>query len=183
MLRFSHQHHSSRDEAAHERGATLVETAVVAPLLILLLIGIVDLGWVFNDTISLRQGAREGARSAVVSTIGTDSSCPSTGFTGAEGSDTDKLFCLVKDRVGLDQADTRVKLDFEGSNFTAQDSLAVCVMYPIGSLSGLLDTFLSGAFKTEVQMRVELTGANLVEAQESPLPGEDWSWCQAEVTS
>lgn len=161
----------------------MVEMAFVAPLLLLLLVGIIDFGMVFNDTISMRQGARDGARSAVVSTVGTDSTCSLTGFSGVDGSDTDRLFCLIKDRTGLADSATRVKVDFEGSSFTAGKSLSVCVMTPIASLTGVTAPFLSGAFKTEVQMRVEKTTAVLAEAQESPLSGQDWNWCQAEATA
>jgi len=142
----------------------------------------VDFGFVLNDTISLRQGARDGARHAVVSNVGTNSSCTLTGFAGVDGSDTDRIFCLVKERVGLNHTNFRVKIDFE-TTFTAKKSLAVCVMYPIRSVSGLSAPFLSGAFKTEVQMRIEETNVVITEAQETALTGQNWSWCVAEVTS
>jgi Flp pilus assembly protein TadG len=48
-----------------ERGQSLVELALVLPLLILLLTGMVDLGRAFYGFISITNGAREGARYAV----------------------------------------------------------------------------------------------------------------------
>jgi Flp pilus assembly protein TadG len=45
-----------------ERGQSLVELALVLPLLILLLSGMVDLGRAFYGYISITNGAREGAR-------------------------------------------------------------------------------------------------------------------------
>ena len=45
-----------------ERGAVAVEMAIVLPLLLMLLIGTIEFGRVFNIQISLSQAAREGAR-------------------------------------------------------------------------------------------------------------------------
>lgn len=56
---------------AHERGATLVEFAFVAPLLLVLLIGIVDFGWFISQQQDVRHGAREAARLATVNTAST----------------------------------------------------------------------------------------------------------------
>ena len=49
-----------------ERGAALVEFAIVFPLFFLLVSGIIDFGLAFSDLNSTRQGVREGARQAVV---------------------------------------------------------------------------------------------------------------------
>ena len=48
----------------NEFGVALVEFALVAPILILLVLGIVEFGWVFNGFVSLNGAAREGARYA-----------------------------------------------------------------------------------------------------------------------
>ena len=55
-----------RRHAKSERGAALVEAALVMPLLILLLMGIVEFGWAFTQTMEIRHAAREGARIAAV---------------------------------------------------------------------------------------------------------------------
>ena len=49
-----------------ERGAVAVEMAVVLPLLLLILIGTMEFGRVFNVQNSLTQAAREGARHAAI---------------------------------------------------------------------------------------------------------------------
>jgi Flp pilus assembly protein TadG len=49
-----------------DRGANLVEFAVVMPLLILLLIGIVELGWGLAQQLDVRHKARETLRLAIV---------------------------------------------------------------------------------------------------------------------
>lgn len=45
-----------------ERGAAAVEFALVVPLLLIVLLAIIDFGWVFNRQLTLTQAAREGAR-------------------------------------------------------------------------------------------------------------------------
>jgi len=47
-------------------GATTVELALVAPLLIFLLFGIIEFGLMVKDVVGLNQAAREGARVAAV---------------------------------------------------------------------------------------------------------------------
>lgn len=46
----------------NERGAAAVEFAIILPLLMTLLLGIIEFGYLFNQQISLTQAAREGAR-------------------------------------------------------------------------------------------------------------------------
>lgn len=48
-----------------ERGATLVEAAIVVPLFFLLVFGLIEFGLGFKDWLSLNHGAREGARVSV----------------------------------------------------------------------------------------------------------------------
>ena len=47
-------------------GAALVEFALVAPLLILFLFGIIEFGSVFSQVLDVRHGAREGSRLVAV---------------------------------------------------------------------------------------------------------------------
>ena len=51
-----------------DRGAAAVEMALVMPLLILMVMGIIDFGRIFNGEIQLSQAAREGARIAALGT-------------------------------------------------------------------------------------------------------------------
>jgi Flp pilus assembly protein TadG len=49
-----------------ERGAALVEFALVLPLLLVLVFGIIEASWAFGQQNDIRHGAREGARLAAV---------------------------------------------------------------------------------------------------------------------
>src|SRR5450759_3862644 len=53
-------------DRAPDRGAAAVEFALVVLPLLLLVMGLLDSARFFCDSVSLRQGAREGARQAVV---------------------------------------------------------------------------------------------------------------------
>ena len=53
---------NGRDERGSDHGAAAVELALVLPLLILLVGGIIDFGFAFNSQISLTHAAREGVR-------------------------------------------------------------------------------------------------------------------------
>ena len=46
----------------NQRGASAVEFAIVLPLLLTILLGIIEFGFLFNQQISLTQAARESAR-------------------------------------------------------------------------------------------------------------------------
>lgn len=48
--------------ASGQRGATLIEMAIVMPVLVLLLVGILEVGMAFKDYLTVSFSAREGAR-------------------------------------------------------------------------------------------------------------------------
>lgn len=54
------------------RGAAVVEFAVVLPLLLLILFGIIEYGWIFMVRQTLTSAAREGCRVAVLQTATPD---------------------------------------------------------------------------------------------------------------
>lgn len=53
----------------NEQGQSLVEFALVLPLLVILLVGILEFGWLYNGQITLTSAAREGARVAAVQDV------------------------------------------------------------------------------------------------------------------
>jgi Flp pilus assembly protein TadG len=56
----------------HERGQTMVEFAVVLPVLALLLFGVIQFGIAFNNYVTLTDAVRAGARKAAVSREASD---------------------------------------------------------------------------------------------------------------
>jgi hypothetical protein len=158
-----------------EGGASAVEMALVAPILVILLAGIVDFGLVFNDLMSLRQGVGAGVRQGVVAQGGSNASCPLTGAAAAP-TETKKLMCLTKSLVGLPTVSTRTKVAFPGSKLKG-GSLIVCAQSPLESATTVFSPLLSGALKAEVQMRIEQDLSSYGSASETALAGSDWSWC------
>lgn len=141
----------------------------------LVMFGIAEYGIAFNNLNNLRQGTREGARQAVVATAEPDTSCPLTGVT--PNTATHELLCLIKDRVGLDPEQLRVKLAFATTNDEGE-SLLVCTQYPLESITGIFSAFLDGRVQTtEVRMRIETTDEDYEEAAETPVTGSNWDWC------
>lgn len=57
----------------NEKGQSMVEFAIVLPILLLLICGIMDFGWLYYNQLALMNSVREGARYAVV--ISTDMDC------------------------------------------------------------------------------------------------------------
>jgi Flp pilus assembly protein TadG len=64
-----------------ERGAAAVEFALVAPLLIMLVMGVVSYGYMLSFRQALSQGAAEGARAAAVSPYPTAATKQNSGLT------------------------------------------------------------------------------------------------------
>jgi Flp pilus assembly protein TadG len=54
-----------RDNGHGRRGAAMVEMAIVLPLLLLLLLGIIEWGWIFFKVSQVNQAARHGVRVAI----------------------------------------------------------------------------------------------------------------------
>jgi len=55
-----------------ERGQTMTEFTMVLPILVVLLLGIVQFGIIFNHYVTLTDAVRAGARKAVVSRLSAD---------------------------------------------------------------------------------------------------------------
>jgi hypothetical protein len=134
-------HRRRRDQ----RGATLVEFAFVLPVFILFLFAIIDFGWLFTQFLDVKQGAREGARLAIVN------DCPNLSGLACSDELVEKICARTSD---LADADTKVTLRKppEDSGITAE----VKVEYPARSLTGMMAVFMNDRTLTAtVRMRRE----------------------------
>lgn len=165
-----------RPAAADDTGASAVEMALILPVLVLFLAGIMDFGIVFNNLMGVRQGLSAGVRQGVVAQSGTSSTCVMTG-AGSAPEQTKRLICLLKSGIGLDPADTRINVYFPAAK-TKGGSLVICAQYPMESSTTLLSPIINGRLTSKVAMRIEQDLSAFASASETPLPGGDWSWCR-----
>lgn len=174
----------------------MVEFALILPLLILVVFGVIEFGATFNDYQAVRQGTREAARAGAVGNFGpayneepASSDCHLTG--AALATDNIKnLICLTKSQIGLNGEDVRVKVisgasDFTGSGtFAKEDSIIVCAQYKLQSITSLFSPFLGGKYlRTKASIRIEKTDIVATGDAETPPSGGDWSWCTVSSSS
>ena len=139
-----------------------MEFALILPLVLLLLVGIIEFGISYNSTISMRSGVREGARLAVVDDVKNAPSCEINGVTitsSASPPDSSAaaqaLVCKTKARIGLDQSRVKVRVTVPAAAKIG-DEISVCASYPLKSITGLLGPFIDGkTLKSTVTMRLE----------------------------
>ena len=153
-----------------ERGASAVEFALVMPILFLLVFGIIDYGLLFFDSIGLRQGAREGARQAVV--VRYDANCTS-GSVGA------KIACTTKRATGTTLGSPMVRVPAPVGGWVQGKQLVVCVQVKEKSLTGFVPFPASGIIKTKTIMSIEnaTTAVDPTYTSDAAPSGGDWSWC------
>lgn len=134
-----------------ENGAALVEFAVLAPLLILLVLGIVEFGWLFGQFNDVRHGAREGGRFAAVA---------SAPFVAA---DVYARICSAMDGLdaGMETIDIVIGYSDTSNDGTIGpgDTGTVQITATVGSLSGLglIEAFLPDDLTSSVEFRLEQT--------------------------
>lgn len=163
-----------------DHGAAAVEFALVTPLLVVILFGIIDYGIWFADSISARQAVRDAARSGATEQFG--ASC-------GTGGDLEALACTVKSTMGQISGTTAVRIELAPSPTAASGitwaqgaTLRVCAATQHQTLMPLVPFPNNGVSVTRVDMPIEsATAANLavripylVDADPS---GSGWSWC------
>jgi Flp pilus assembly protein TadG len=122
----------------NERGQTMVEFAVVLPVLALLLFGVIQFGIAFNNYITLTDAVRAGARKAAVSR---NESNPSA---AAEDE-------VRRSAAGLDSKTLKVSVT---SDWKPTHDVMVSANYPYDiHLLGIV--VMSGQLKSQTTERVE----------------------------
>jgi hypothetical protein len=167
---------SRRVAERREEGAAAVEFALVVPLLMLLVFGIIDYGIWFNDSVAMRQGVREAARQGVVANFGS-ADCDLSGVTG--GNDNSRaLVCTVKDRTGALSGEPQVMVKAP-QGWVRGAPLVVCSQMKVSTATGVVPLPNDKIIETRVEMAIEQVppGTTFVQAAESPAPGGSWSWC------
>jgi Flp pilus assembly protein TadG len=127
-----------RIDITNERGQTMTEFAIVLPILVVLLFGIVQFGITFNNYVTLTDAARAGARRAAVARNESDPAGAAT--TAVRSSATD-----------LNQSKLNVSVS---SPWTPGSDVTITASYPY-SISLLGWVVKSGDLTTKTTERVE----------------------------
>jgi Flp pilus assembly protein TadG len=124
--------------ASDERGAALVEFALVSVLLVTLVFGIMEAGWAFSQLVEVRNASREGARLAVV-----------------DYGDATTVINETCSRAQLSGAGAIVTIELD-TNTPDAESVTVSITQVYGSLTSFLDpVFGSISLNSGAEMRVE----------------------------
>jgi Flp pilus assembly protein TadG len=129
-----------------DRGASLVEFALIAPLLILLVFGIIEFGWLFGQFNDVRHGVREGARFAAVN-------------AGTSVQIKDKVCASME---GLTAGMSSITVDLVEGGPDVGDQSTITVTADVTSLSGapIITAFLPSQLSSTVTFRQEQQPTN-----------------------
>jgi Flp pilus assembly protein TadG len=109
---------------ASERGAVAVEFAILAPVLIMILLGIMEFGRAYNAQASLSSAAREGVR---VMAISNDQTAARTAAKNAG--------------LSLKPALTDANISFGGAPCTSGAQITISITYSLSTLTGIAGPF------------------------------------------
>jgi Flp pilus assembly protein TadG len=130
-----------RDNIRDERGQTMVEFALVVPILCLVLFGVIQFGALYNDYVTLTDASRVGARKAAVSRHAADPAGSAEASARASAS-------------GLDPAKLDVNVNVGAGGWEHGEAVTVEATYPYNiSLLGFV--VASGDLSAETTERVE----------------------------
>ncbi len=145
-----------RKTGSRERGQAVVEMALVLPILLLLLLGIVQFGSVFRDYIALTDATRVGARQGSVA----------RSLQPASFRETSVILRTQKAAVNLDPAKMTIAVELRDTNgnlltpntadssWVASGDVTVKTTYPFKvNLFGMV--FFSGKLQSRTTERIE----------------------------
>jgi Flp pilus assembly pilin Flp len=128
-----------------EEGASLVEFALILPIVVLLLFGLIDFGLVFGSYITLHNGVNAGAREASVD----DYNLFNGTCKGGPDPVTADMVCTVIARIGSLQAVSATSLNIGiafpgGTPAAVGQNVEICAQGSLKSVTGLTGFALNG---------------------------------------
>jgi|1186.fasta_scaffold20544_4 Flp pilus assembly protein TadG len=134
--------HPTTHRRNRQQGQALVEFAILLPVLLLLLLGIVQFGLAFNNYIQVTSAAREGARKASVSRSLGSAAATTAARTAAKGA-----------APGLSLQDSQITVTAPGA-WVQGTEVQVTVRYPY-SISIIGRVVKSGNLSATSHFRIE----------------------------
>jgi Flp pilus assembly protein TadG len=115
---------------ASERGAVAVEFAILAPVLIMILMGIMEFSRAYNAQASLSAAAREGVRVMAISNN------PATARTAAKNTAVSLQPVLVDTNIVFKNLDNPTS-----SSCASGTSISVTITYTLSTITGIAGPF------------------------------------------
>jgi Flp pilus assembly protein TadG len=134
--------------------------AIVVPILLLLVFGIIEFGFLFYRQIGINQGVREAARATVVANYAS---------SGCAGTPAQQIACLADNRAGFSGTKSYVHVEVAGKTGVG-DQITVCSDYPETSITGLMSGFLPNHLTSKVTMRLEQAIPTLADGGDATFP-------------
>ena len=128
-----------RDWIKSEHGQAIVEMAMVLPLIVLLLMGIVEFGRIGNAYLTVTNAARQGARYGVVG-----------------NSNTEIMDKIKGAAIPLNPEDLVIIIDPEINRSTGDD-ISINVSYPVEIIAPVIGNIVGNPFivSSNIIMRIE----------------------------
>ncbi|PTL39145.1 TadE/TadG family type IV pilus assembly protein [Alkalicoccus saliphilus] len=122
-----------------EKGQSMVEFALVVPLLIVLLFSIVDISRLFHASLTIDHAGREAARAASV-----------------QLSDTEVMSAAVDNGSSISLSSSHVQVSPMENGRTSGNKVTVTITYPVDFLTPVVGN-LAGSFELQntTVMRIE----------------------------
>jgi hypothetical protein len=166
-------------------GAAAVEFALVLPILVLILFGIIDYGLYFNASLQARWGVHDAARAAAVAPDqGGDTTCD-TGIADAP-TDITRLICGVLHQTDSATAKKYVAVHLP-DGWQVGKQLVVCERLDVAGVTGYVPLPRGGQTRDIAVLTIEQDASDSTwtdkttpdQVYEQPLPNGDlWSdWC------
>jgi Flp pilus assembly protein TadG len=124
----------------NNKGQALVEFAIILPILLLLILGIVQFGMMINSYLSIQYAAREGARAGIV---------------GSTDSEIKNL--IIADSPGLDSSKLTVTITPDLLSRKSGDTLTVGVSYSYNLTIPVISSIFKNSIilSSQTSMRIE----------------------------
>ena len=124
----------------NQKGQSLVEFAIILPILLLLILGIAEFGIMLNSYLTIQNVAREGAR---------------FGITG--GSDTEIIALIKATSPNLTAADMSITITPSEANRKSGDTMQVKVTYSYHVIVPIISSLVGNviALNAQTSMRIE----------------------------
>jgi uncharacterized protein (UPF0333 family) len=125
----------------NEKGQALIEFALLLPMLLLLVLGMIEYGWLLNAKITLNSAAREGVRLAIVLNV-TDAELKDKVYDEITKSIAGSGLTVIKEDITIDK------------DYRSIDSVDDLIVKVKGTVQPIIGLFVHEAVPMSTQARM-----------------------------